>query len=314
MSTMRERAKVIAIFCSDLHLSARPPRVRRMEPSWYEAMIRPLNELKALSERYAAPILCAGDVFDHWRAEPELINFALNALPKMYAIPGQHDLPLHNIDLITRSAYWTMVLVGKIIPVKYGFPMAAENDLVIHGFPWGTTISSKAEEIKESSKKHVAICHQYFWQDSCSYTGAPEDQEASTYADKVRGYHAVAFGDNHKGFLTSIGGVSVLNCGGFMRRKSDEEEYQPQVGLLCENGQILIHKLRTSNEKFLTDEEDEEGLRKVLRANDMGDFLTGLTELQQKTFDFSQALEFAMREKMVSVEVRAMILEALGRK
>jgi len=311
MSTMREQAKVIAIFCSDLHLSARPPRVRRMEPSWHEAMIRPLNELKALSERYAAPILCAGDVFDHWRAEPELINFALNALPKMYAIPGQHDLPLHNIDLITRSAYWTMVLVGKIIPVMHKMPLAAENKLVIHGFPWGTELTP---QIEESSKRHVAICHQYFWTDQHCYQGAPRENEAGRFAQKVKGYQAVAFGDNHKGFLTSVSGVPVINCGGFMRRKSDEEEYQPQVGLLCENGQILIHKLRTSNEKFLTDEEDEEGLRKVLRANDMGDFLTGLTELQQKTFDFSQALEFAMREKMVSVEVRAMILEALGRK
>lgn len=311
MSTMRAEDGVIAIFCSDLHLSARPPRVRKDEPSWFEAMQRPLNELKALSERYNAPILCAGDIFDHWRAEPELINFAINALPKMYAIPGQHDLPLHNIDLIQRSAYWTMVLVGKIIPVVHGVPFLAENKLVIHGFPWGTDLQPQTEI---SSKRHVAICHQYFWTDAYKYPDAPREREAGNYAQKVKGYQAVAFGDNHKGFLTTVSGVPVLNCGGFMRRKSDEEEHQPQVGLLCENGGILIHKLRTSNEKFLTVEEEQEGLRKVLRLNDMGDFLTGLTELQQKTFDFGQALEFAMQEKMVSIETRSLILAALGRK
>ena len=317
MSPLRQSDKVLAIFCSDIHLSARPPRARRNEPDWYLAMSRPLNELKALSERYEAPIICCGDVFDHWRAEPELINFAISNLPRMYAIPGQHDLPLHNIDKITQSAYWTMVLVGKIIPVKYGFPMSAENDLVIHGFPWGTTISSKAEEIKESSKKHVAICHQYFWQDGYAFPGAPEEQEASTYANKIRGYHAVAFGDNHKGFLTSIGGVSVLNCGGFMRRRTDEEFYEPAVGLLLEGGGILLHRFRLSYESFTADDEEEEnGIKKVPRLNDASDFVAGLRESVDKTFDFVQALEFVLErdKKMISVEVRDMVLRALERK
>ncbi len=307
---MQKRDKVIAILCSDIHLSAKPPRARRKEACWFDAMAYTLTQMRALSERYTAPILCAGDLFDHWRAEPELINFAINYLPEMYAIPGQHDLPLHNIDLIKRSAFWTMVLVGRVTPVHFGKPLIAENNLVIHGFPWDTTI---APFEGESKKHHVAICHQYFWTNHHHFPGAPKEREAKVYRNKIKGYHAVAFGDNHKGFLTKINDTFVLNCGGFTRRKSDEENYEPQVGLLCRSGRIIIHKFKTSHEKFITLAEEEEGLRKMLRVNDMGDFLVGLSELQQQSFDFVEALNYAMEKKSVSNNIRRLILQALGR-
>jgi hypothetical protein len=55
--------KVIAILCADLHLSHKPPIARSNEPCWYTAMKRQLNELSNLSQKWEAPVLCAGDVF-----------------------------------------------------------------------------------------------------------------------------------------------------------------------------------------------------------------------------------------------------------
>lgn len=307
---MWEQDKVIAILCSDLHLCPKPPRARRGEPNWFDAMKNPLRQLFVLSGRYRCPIICAGDVFDHWKAEPELINFAINYLPEMYAVPGQHDLPLHSMDLIKRSAFWTMVLVGKINPLMPGKPVVAENNMVIHGFPWGSKIKPFTGK---SGKLQIGVCHEYFWDSNHCFPGAPKEKESKRYRDEVQGYHAVAFGDNHKGFLTEVGGTPVLNCGGFMRRSSDEVDYEPQVGLLCKSGKIMIHKLRTEDEKFTTLEEEDNGVRKMLKAHDMTDFISGLSELNQKSFDFVLALEMAMEEKMVTNGVRKLILEALGR-
>jgi len=310
MPTMRERDKVIAILVSDIHLSQKAPRARRKEDSWFEAMRSSLQQLQQAAVHFNAPILCAGDLFDHWRASPELINFAINYLPEMYAIPGQHDLPLHNIDLIKRSAYWTMVLCGRVHHVEQTNPLVIENDIVLHGFPWDT----KIEPFEGKSKKlHVALCHDYFWTDAHCYHTAPEDAEASKYRDKIKGWHAVAFGDNHKGFITKVNGIEVMNCGGFMRRKSDEKDYLPQVGLLCASGQIISHKLKVGHERFTTLQEEEEGLRKMLRVNDLQDFLMGLEDLQHKTFDFVDAIELAMKDKMIPHRVRRLILEALER-
>jgi len=310
MPSLQQQDKVIAILCSDLHLSQKPPRSRRKEPDWFKAMARTLNELKGVSEHYGAPILCGGDVFDHWRADPELVNFAINFLPEMYAIPGQHDLPLHNMDLIERSAYWTMVLIGRITPVYHKQPITIENNIILHAFPWGTTIEPQKEQ---SKKKHVAICHEYFWTDNHHFHGAPKENEASRYKKKIKGYHAVAYGDNHKGFLTKINGISVLNCGGFMRRTSDQKDYEPSIGLLCASGDIIQHRLQISHEKFTTLEEEEIGIRKVLKSQDMDNFLTGLHETATKSFDFLEAIEYAMKKTYVTDDVRRMILEALGK-
>lgn len=305
---MRQRDKVIAIICSDLHLSQKPPRVRRQEPSWFDVMAHALKELQMLSTKYKAPILCAGDIFDHWRADPELVNFAIKFLPEMYAIPGQHDLPLHSMDLIKKSIYWTMVLVGKITPVIHNKPITAENNIVIHGFPWGTKIHPN----KGKSKKfHIAICHDYFWINGHNYPGAKEKQKAERYKNLIKGYHAVGFGDNHKGFVTKVNGINVINCGTFMRRKADEEDYRPRVGLICESGAILRHGMKTSHETFTSPAEEERQIRQMLKVHDMQDFLTGLTELQKKSFDFIDALELAIEERMLNKKVRKVILEAL---
>lgn len=273
-------------------------------------MANTLQQLGAVAEEYDAPILCAGDIFHHWRTAPELINFAINFLPKMYAIPGQHDLPLHNMELIHKSAYWTMCLIGRVTPVHHQVPLAIENNIVIHAFPWGTTIEPMEDE---SKKYHVAICHEYFWNASHSFPGAPEEQEMGRYKDKIQGYHGVAYGDNHKGFKTKVNGIEVLNCGAFFRRTSDEKTYEPSIGLLCASGKIIRHYFKTSHEKFSTLEDEEIGIRKVLKSQDMDSFLSGLRETGEKQFDFLEAIEYSMKKKVVSNEVRRIILECLGK-
>lgn len=311
MSLMQQRDKVIAVLCSDIHLQAKPPKCRRKEPDWFEAMYRVLAQLRTAAEHYQVPILCAGDVFDHWRAEPQLINFAINHLPEMYAIPGQHDLPLHNLELIQRSAFWTLVLAGKIHYVPMNEPVMAENKIVLHGFPWGHSLKPLPEE-ERTKNYHVALVHDYFWQEGHSYSVASKDNHSSRYRERVSGYHAVAFGDNHKGFLTQLGGVPVLNCGGMMRRATDEKDYQPSVGLLCRSGQIIIHPITTAADKF-EEKEEEKGYRRKMGRTDLENFLYGLDELEHKHFDYIMAMEYALESRQVDNKVRRIILQALGR-
>ena len=308
---MRDKDRVVAIVCADIHLTLRPPRARRHEPDWFEAMARPLNEIGALASHYDVPVLCAGDVFDHWRAEPELVNFAINHLPRMYAIPGQHDLPLHNLELMKRSAYWTLVLAQVIEPVIHGVATMISEDVVVHGFPWGKPIRPLKDSA--SKKMQVALVHDYFWVDGHCFPGAPREHESRKYLDRVKGYDAVIFGDNHRGFMTVVGGVMVLNCGTLMRRKTDEAEYEPQVGLLCRSGNIITHKLNTNCDKFERKEEDCNGTKKSMELWDMKDFVRGLGELEKTRFDFVQAIEYAMTKRVVSDDIRRIILEALGR-
>jgi len=312
MPVVREQGgdKVIAILCADIHLSANPPRARREEIDWFQAMKRPLDQVAELSSFYNAPILCAGDVFDHWKAEPHLVNFALRHMPEMYATPGQHDLPLHNIDLIEKSAFWTLCLSGRIVPVITKEPVVARNGLIIHGFPWGRKLRPLEKKVK--GKFHVALVHDFFWRKGYTHPKAPRSQHMSKYKELAAGYDAIVFGDNHKGFEASLDGVPAWNCGTLMRRREDDKEYLPRVGLLCDSGRILTHSISAKNEKFKTIEEDFEGERRTT-TSDMADLLHGLKEAQAQNFDYVEAVEFLMEKYSVKNQVRKILLEALNR-
>jgi DNA repair exonuclease SbcCD nuclease subunit len=307
MRTENSKDPVIAILCSDFHLSSKPPIARAEEPDWFDAMARPLEEIKKLKEKHGAIILFAGDLFDKWNANAEVINFALAVLPTMYAIPGQHDLPYHNYDLIKKSAYWTMVEALKIssepprklLELGWGFE--------VQSFPWGFPI--KPFPSQSDKNMSVALVHSYIWVEGKSYPGAPKEARMSSKRKDLEGYDVAVFGDNHKGFLTHCGATTVFNCGGLMRRKSDEIEYTPQVGLLHQSGKVTIHELDTSQdiitkttEKEPTDEDME-----------LQEFLERLTGLENSCLDFREAVKQALDQKKLSKAVTKIILEAMDK-
>jgi len=266
--------RVLAILCSDLHLSHKPP-IARSKEDWYQVMKRYLKQLRILcfrnswdssGGRYYPKVICAGDIFDKWNSPPELINFAIEQLPSMYAIPGQHDLPNHNYLDRTKSAYWTLVQARKITNLWPKEPCVILTPdgvpcLRLTGFPWSYTITPTKGELDNAI--NLAVIHQYIWKIGYGFLGAPSCSIVGTKLRKeLRSFDAAIFGDNHIGFLSQFAQnncekkpwlnkkKSILNCGGFIRRNSDQVEYCPMVGLLKEDASIETVQLDTSKDKM----------------------------------------------------------------
>ena len=261
MSIMSKQNKVIAILTADWHLSHNPPVWRSAEPDWYLAMKRPLDEIQELQSKYKCPVLCAGDIFDKWNSPAELINFAIQFLPTcIYAIPGQHDMPEHNIENIHRSAYETLVRAEKIENMS-PLTFHPTKRITVAAFPFGKKI--KAIKKGTECKLHIAIVHDYVWSGKHRYPNAPTNkniniQRADTNKfinNKYYGYDVIVYGDNHKGFTDHVGDTVIWNCGTLMRRKSDEINYKPKVGLLFSNGVVEPYYLDQSQDKHLTTEQ-----------------------------------------------------------
>jgi hypothetical protein len=235
----------IAILCSDIHLSDKPPIARSDEPDWYEAMARPLRELRDLAGDL--PVLCGGDLFDRWRSPPKLINFAMRELPQnFYSVMGQHDMPYHSWEERRSSAFWTLKtsLHLKLLARKDEFDEV--DGMWVRGFHWGRDLVPNA--IPNKGLK-IAVAHKYCW----NYTVedkmvATEENNVRVHADSLAGFGIALFGDNHKGFSTRGKGLTVFNAGTFMRRASDEIDYRPMVGILYEDGTVEPHYLDTSRE------------------------------------------------------------------
>jgi Calcineurin-like phosphoesterase len=303
------KSNVIAIACADLHLSHQPPLARSVEKDWYKCMARQLRQLKEIQQDYDAPIICAGDVFDKWNSPPELINFAIQELPFMYCIPGQHDLPLHRLDDIKKSAYWTLFQAGKIKDLNYHVYQTNKGPVVtLWGMPWGTPLRTP-NTIKGGI--HIGLIHKYVWSIGYSYPGASLDSHWLSLLEKLKGYDFIISGDNHISFCQTCTNQVWVNCGGFFRRKSDEIDHKPKVWLLRADRTVTPFELDVSKDMFLGTtkfKKDEE------EYADVREFINELKEGGIKELDFREAVIHYMEDQRVSRDVRQIVLQSLETK
>jgi hypothetical protein len=275
-------------------------------------MKRPLDEIKQTAKALDIPVICAGDIFDKWNSSAELINFALENLPeRMYTIPGQHDLPYHSQALIERSAYWTLVRAGRITHLadEEQITHAGRPDLVLHTFPWGTPLWPLTGK-KQKNKIYVAVVHKYCWIFGSCYPGAPPEGVGSVSQKKLQGYDVAVFGDNHQGFLVkSLSKPVIFNCGGFMRRKSDERDYRPQVGILKSDGLVTPLILSDAGDVFGGVASWAEITGATLGLTQFVGELEQLSEQQQ--LSFLEALKRYMQKQETGPSIQKLVYQLL---
>jgi hypothetical protein len=224
----------------------------------------------------------------------------------MLCVPGQHDLPNHRIDQQHRSGYGVLVNAGKIVDIcgmAYSFPFA---DACAVGFGWGMEVTPRKKTPSLDPTIQLAVVHKYCWKQGKSYPGAPEENNVSAFKKQLKGYDAAVFGDNHKGFVATAGDCNVINTGGFIRRKSDEMEYRPRVGILYSDGTIKCKFLDTSEDQF----HEPEAERAEVEFN-MKDFLIGLEELGEHGLNFREAVENHLRTEDICDRTKGIILSSL---
>ena len=321
--SLLRKADVLAILLADIHLSLKAPIWRSVEDDWFEAQYRPLKEVRELQMKFSCPVICAGDIFDRsrgisdgWNAPPELINFAIECLPdNMYCIPGQHDLPNHQYSEIERSAYWTLVEAEKIKNIPPGSLTIIINDtikrpLALFGFPTGYSLC-KFDGIAYKNHIKVAVVHDYVWTHKSCYPNAPEEYHVTERLKHLKDFDVAVFGDNHKGFLVD-GGCdypTLFNCGTLMRRKSDEVDYKPQVGLLLRDGSVLCYYLNISKDKYLETMFEEEEIKML---SSMDDFFAELEKLGTTSLHFSKVIQEFLDKNKITEKVKKIIYEAMG--
>ena len=298
--------RVVALLCSDLHLSHRQPVCRSGESSWYEAQARPLKQLSALQERYDCPVVMAGDLFDRFNEPAELINFAIDMFPRnVWAIPGQHDLAHHGYSRIHKSAYWTLVKSGVISNLEPDQPNQISDEVACYGYPWGFD----PEPIVPS--KHgltIAAIHAFVWKGrSTGHPGAPDDSKVQKWRERLQGYHVAVFGDNHIPFMSGRN-PTIFNCGCFQRRTKAEIPTQPGVGLLYVDGSVATVPFNVSEDIFL----NTNTLRSVESRSELSGLVDQLSSLTDDTsLDFASTVREILKESKCSSGVRSLVLRAI---
>ena len=297
---------VLAVLCSDLHFSHKKPSIRADD--WYEVQTRYARQLESIRPAWDVPIICGGDVVDSWSQPPEFINWAIDNLPEMYSVCGQHDLPCHSYDELHKSAFWTLMKVGKIkmlteTPTAFQFP---DIMLRVYGFGWEQIVRPPLPKEKGMNIIDLAVVHRYVWtKEENSYPDAPKEGNIRKMPLNVLdGYDAVLSGDNHRQFLHREEERMWFNPGTFLRRKSDEISHRPCVGLLKSDGSIERRYLDVSGDQFVDKPEAVEASSEGLE-----EFVEGLKSLDHSSLDFRDAMQRAVENERV--RVRNLVLQAM---
>jgi hypothetical protein len=226
--------KPVAILVSDLHLQARTP-VGRAETDWMGQVLTPMAQaLRDVQASYdKCPIICAGDVFDHWSPPVEVVNWAIDNLPKMWAIPGQHDLPGHRYADRMRGGYGTLVRAGVLHDLDQVRLDVVPGWCVVPA-PWGCKVPP-APLGRSLLVAHVYTAHT----PQQAYTGAPVGCYLGNTVEQRR-YTVSLYGDNHHPWgYQEPGGTYHFNHGAWVRRTRTEAQYPAGgVGVLWSNGTV----------------------------------------------------------------------------
>lgn len=305
---MRSTDEIVLASIGDLHLTLDPPTFRSDEKNWLECQAKYLGQVKDVVATYSVPLVCTGDIFDDgWREKkcsPELINFVIKHLPTCYAVAGNHDLPHHRVDQIERSAYWTLVEAGVVKHLHQPFPHETQNGLHLWGASWGEEIKKP----KSSKYDNILVCHKYVWNEGAAFPGVPKEDHWSYVP--LAGYTAATFGDNHRPFLINdnFAGCSFLNGGTFMRRRADEIDVNPFVGLLTKDGIWRKHYIDVSADKYLVKQEGQTASAKA----DYADLFKMLNELGEASLDYIETVKLIMKKHKADESVRDIISKVLG--
>lgn len=213
----REFKKQIAfVLIADTHFSHQPPPMYQGN-DWYGVQLSRIQQLKEIATvgkhpfRQYAPILAAGDIFNTDKAHPELVNFLLQHLPHLIAIPGKYDL---NGSKIHQTSYATLVEAVRITNLKHNEPheiISAGKTYRLHGFPYGSPLFVLDKPCPLVTE--IALLHRYVWVKGKGDESATEDNRLRSMKGLLENYDFVVMGGNHQGWSSRLGDTGLLECG-----------------------------------------------------------------------------------------------------
>ena len=218
-----------AILCADLHLRDDQPICR--SDNYFLVQAIKIGFIRELQCEHGCPVIVAGDIFHKSKPSPFLLAWAIENLPNnMIVIPGQHDLPSHNLDLIEQSGLHVLEAAGRVILTEgqsHAVGDPEHTSAVLYGYPYGAELRGLR---RKSEHRRIAVCHTLTWKKEKPFPGCQADS-ATKLLKKLNGFDLVVVGDNHQSFAVTHEGRFLINPGSMMRMTADQKEHKPRVYL-----------------------------------------------------------------------------------
>lgn len=305
-----------AILTADWHLRTNKPR-RRID-NFFESLAKKIQFIFEIKNKYNIPILDAGDLFNTWRVPPWLETWTIENIPHICTIPGNHDLPDHNIQSFKKSSLSVIEAAEKITIINDELPPDRDEycraclfqkkiSYTLFGFHWNYDFKNfpfkTYESLKHENEKFVALIHNMVDDRELTYKD-PTFIKGSALMEKMRGFDLIVTGHNHKSFVIRSKNQLLVNPGSIMRTRKDQINFKPRIYLwyaadnTIEPVFLPIKDNVFSENKIREEKENEELIES---------YVSSLTTDYEFTFSFEKNLENYFRINKTRKPVKEII-------
>jgi DNA repair exonuclease SbcCD nuclease subunit len=271
----------------------------RLDSIW-EAQWDKVKQIKALQIKYEIPIFLSGDLFDHWKTSPKLLNKTIEEMPEfVYTVIGNHDMPEHNPELIYKSGLETLFRSNQIDPFFVLKPHDPQGD-------WGR--ESKIKPIEYSFDRRIIVSHEMAYQGEPPYPGAEGD--CSSIFKKYKGVDLIITGHNHKTFTARKGNQLLINPGSLTRHDADQVDHRPCVFLWqAKTNTFKIHYLKVKEDVISREHIEIQNQKK----QNINHFLSKLKQSWEIGLSFEDNILRAFEENGIPKAIQEIILKWMGK-
>jgi len=225
----------IAILAADLHLRDDQPTCRTDD--YWSAQERKIDFITTRAREFHCPILVAGDFFHHWKPSPYLLAWSLRKFDgvRVITVPGNHDLPQNNLDLIRRTGLQVLSDGGGLDILSGGRSSSMTPFIDVYGWAAGEDPEDRGD--KREKMIRIAIWHELVWKGRRPFPGCSSPATRKVL-ERLRSYDLVLTGDNHQTILDRSGERILVNPGSMMRMTASQMDHEPKVFLLFGDGSV----------------------------------------------------------------------------
>lgn len=291
----RTPKKFDLILGADFHLRDDVPACRERD-EYLAAQERKLKFIHDLVLDNNATLLIAGDVFDNWKPSPWLISLAIRYLPQgTVVVPGQHDLPAHNLAEIGKTGLQTLQEAGAVNVLTGGLRRVLGYPTASYGAVYGWAFGEEAQDPPKTDKGLKIL----LWHRLTCLRQQPWPEAGAVRADRERkDFDLVVTGDNHISFMEN----GWVNPGSLLRMSVDQAEHKPAVYGWRQDGVII--RIPLPIEKSVVKATMSNAKAKESRDKRMESYIKRAAAQYETKLSFTKNLEkhFAQNEERGSVK------------
>jgi DNA repair exonuclease SbcCD nuclease subunit len=297
--------KPTAILTADIHLRSTFPRNRI--DNYFEAQENKIKFLANLQSKYDIPIIDGGDLFHKWNSTPFLEAWAVLNLPNdIFTIPGNHELPSHNINYLEKSSLYVLKVAKKITLLSSVPKTSILPDISIIGCPYGSYDSFLITE-GTLRKRNVLVIHDMIVDSPLKY----KDRSAVIGHDlfkKFPMFDLIVSGHNHKPFVIERYNRLIVNPGSMMRMSKDQIEHKPRVYLWYAEENKVEPVYYPIEENVFAIEQIKKENKKEEQINS---YIKALNENYELSLSFRKNMETHLKNNPTRKPVQDLIWESI---